>query len=166
MSSHISLTKWEELLTRYLRILMRKFSSAPDKEDKKFKEAFSLLYDFDKWLANKLYVGKVRWATIENRLKEIFEKCRKSDNSEAGFLFLTILQDIREEYDAGRELILGDASNFIKDGKLYYCGLEMEVKDDEAIYTDEKGKEHEFPIEWDWWFNIEDYCYLEKGWKE
>lgn len=31
---------------------------------------------------------------------------------------------------------------------------------------DDNGKTKEFPIEWDWWYLIDKYIFLEKGWKK
>lgn len=31
---------------------------------------------------------------------------------------------------------------------------------------DNDNKIHEFPFEWDWWYLIDKYIYLDKGWKE
>lgn len=172
--SHISLTRWEQIYIRHLRITTRKFvqESKTEKSDRKFKETFALLYDFDGWLANELYnaqtdgASPVKWSTIQKQLNKVFNRCRGLKNDIAAYTFLSILQDIRDEYDdEASKLHLYDASNFIHGGCLYYCGLKMPVEDGCAFYTDENGKRHTFPLQWDWWFEIEYYYYLEKGWK-
>ena len=36
----------------------------------------------------------------------------------------------------------------------------------QAILIDENGRKHVFPLDWDWWFNIDQYLDLNVGWKD
>ena len=161
----LSLSTWNELFNSYLYVLGYKLPNSPDEQNQSYKQAFAMLIEFNSWMSDNLRKGPISWSVLQERLITEFNSCREARNHVAGSAFLAILQDVREHYDEGQHLLEHIPCRFIWNDKLHYCGLTMPVVNNCAVYIDENGP-HVFPLEADWWYNIEYYCYLQRGWEE
>lgn len=135
----------------------------------------------------------IRYKELEYLCKKYIKICKKEDNYFGGWVFFEVLTDLTQYFKVeNNKYRLYDTSNFERDatkeeseyaektfpheqfsfldGKtkiLEYKGLKLYVYSpwDVGFMIDWKGKIRQFDLIWDWWYPINKYIYLEKGWR-
>ena len=137
----------------------------------------------------------IRYREFESICLKYIRKCKKKNNHFGGYIFFSIFQDLRDFFKVEsrkrclnnillyeKDLSDGDFKKLSEAYEKYYK-KEMPYKENDFKSIIYKGAKifvykpymvgylidgdtfKEFDLVWDWWYPIEMYLYLEKGWK-
>ena len=137
----------------------------------------------------------IRYREFEHLCLKYIRKCKKANNHFGGYIFFSIFQDLRDFFKVeSRKRQLNNILLYERDledrdfqklseayEKYYKKEMPYKEKDFKVIiyrrakifvykpymigYLIDKDVFKEFDLIWDWWYPIESYLYLEKGWK-
>lgn len=128
------------------------------------------------------------YGQLERLTSAFINEARRKNNRLAAEAVFSIFTDLKGAYEEDKKLVLGYYRPFLKDlsedekeiavgylskkmsGKvdkeyiheLQYKGLKLVEYLGEAYSMDD---DKEFTLDWDWWYPIDRYIYLEKDWK-